>query len=38
MSPSLIERIRDMIRARQYDISAHAMEEMAEDLLETTAS
>ena len=33
LSPSLIERIRDKIRARQYDMSAHAMEEMAEDLL-----
>ena len=34
MSPSLIERIRDNIRARQYDMSVHAMEEMAEDLLD----
>lgn len=28
-----IDRIRDKIRLRQYDMSAHAMEEMAEDLL-----
>jgi Domain of unknown function (DUF4258) len=28
-----IERIREKIRVRQYDMSAHAMEEMAEDLL-----
>ena len=34
LSPSLIERIRDKIRAHQYDMSAHAMEEMAEDLLD----
>lgn len=28
-----IERIREKIRLRQYDMSAHTMEEMAEDLL-----
>jgi len=28
-----IERIREKIRLCQYDMSAHAMEEMAEDLL-----
>jgi hypothetical protein len=28
-----IDRIRDKIRLRQYDMSAHAMEEMAEDYL-----
>jgi hypothetical protein len=28
-----IDRIRDKIRLRYYDMSAHAMEEMAEDLL-----
>jgi hypothetical protein len=28
---SNIERIRERIRHRQYDMSAHAMEEMAED-------
>lgn len=28
-----INRIREKIRLRQYDMSAHAMEEMAEDLL-----
>jgi Domain of unknown function (DUF4258) len=26
-----IDRIRDKVRLRQYDMSAHAMEEMAED-------
>lgn len=31
---SRIERIRDKIRLRQYDMSAHAMEEMAEDGLD----
>ncbi len=31
---SRIERIRDKIRIRQYDMSAHAMEEMAEDGLD----
>ena len=34
MSPGRIERIRDRIRSRQYDLSAHAMEQMAEDLLD----
>lgn len=33
MSPSDINRIREKIRLRQYDMSAHAMEEMAEDFL-----
>ena len=28
-----IDRIREKIRLHQYDMSAHAMEEMAEDLL-----
>jgi Domain of unknown function (DUF4258) len=28
-----INRIREKIRLRQYDMSAHAMEEMAEDML-----
>jgi Domain of unknown function (DUF4258) len=28
-----IDRIREKIRLRQYDMSAHAMEEMAEDYL-----
>ncbi|MEG5233768.1 DUF4258 domain-containing protein [Microcoleus sp. AT9b-C3] len=28
-----INRIREKIRIRQYDMSAHEMEEMAEDLL-----
>jgi len=28
-----IDRIREKIRLRQYDMSAHAMEEMAEDIL-----
>lgn len=28
-----LDRIREKIRLRQYDMSAHAMEEMAEDLL-----
>jgi aspartate 1-decarboxylase len=31
---STIERIRERIRYRQYDMSAHAMEEMAEDELD----
>lgn len=34
MSPQQIDRIRDKIRLRQYDMSAHAMEEMAEDKLD----
>lgn len=33
MSRSDINRIREKIRLRQYDMSAHAMEEMAEDFL-----
>ncbi len=33
MPRSDIDRIREKIRLRQYDMSAHAMEEMAEDLL-----
>jgi len=28
-----IDRIREKVRLRQYDMSAHAMEEMAEDML-----
>ena len=31
---SNIARIREKISLRQYDMSAHAMEEMAEDLLD----
>ena len=34
MPRSDIERIRERFRLRQYDMSAHAMEEMAEDLLD----
>ncbi len=34
MRRSWIERIRDGIRLRQYDMTAHAMEEMAEDDLD----
>ncbi len=33
MPRSDIERIREKIRLREYDMSAHAMEEMAEDFL-----
>ncbi|MFN6568900.1 MAG: DUF4258 domain-containing protein [Dendronalium sp. ChiSLP03b] len=33
MPRSDIERIREQIRLRQYDMSAHAIEEMAEDML-----
>jgi len=33
MTSSRLERIRDCIRQRQYDMSAHAVEQMAEDLL-----
>lgn len=33
MPPSDIARIREKIRLRLYDMSSHAMEEMAEDLL-----
>ena len=34
MPRSTIERIREKIRLRQYDMSAHAVEEMAEELLD----
>ncbi len=34
MPRSRIERIRERVRLRQYDMSAHAMEEMAEDGLD----
>ena len=34
MARGNIERIRNSIRRRQYDMSAHAMEEMAEDNLD----
>jgi hypothetical protein len=34
MPRSNIERIREKIRLRQYDMSGHAMEEMAEDNLD----
>ncbi|MBI4483120.1 MAG: DUF4258 domain-containing protein [Acidobacteria bacterium] len=34
MPRSRIERIREKIRLRQYDMTAHAAEEMAEDNLE----
>ena len=34
MPRSRLERIRDCIRRRHYDMSAHAMEEMAEDFLD----
>lgn len=33
MPRSDIDRIRKKIRLREYDMSAHAMEEMAEDML-----
>ena len=33
MPPNDIYRIREKIRRRQYDMTAHAIEEMAEDLL-----
>ncbi len=33
MPRSDIDRIREKIRLRQYEMSAHAMEEMAEDML-----
>ncbi|BAY28855.1 hypothetical protein NIES2107_06870 [Nostoc carneum NIES-2107] len=33
MSRSDIDRIREKIRLQQYDMSAYAMEEMAEDML-----
>jgi len=34
MPRSRIARIREKIRLREYDMSAHAMEEMAEDALD----
>ena len=34
MPRSPIERVREKIRLRQYDMTAHAMEEMAEDDLD----
>ena len=34
MPQSRIERIREKIRLHEYDMSAHAMEEMAEDNLD----
>ena len=34
MPRRIIERIRDNIRQQQYDMTAHAMEEMAEDDLD----
>ena len=34
MPQSLIKRLREKIRRRQYDMTAHAMEEMAEDDLD----
>jgi riboflavin synthase len=34
MAGSKIERIREKIRQREYDMSNHAMEEMAEDRLD----
>lgn len=34
MPRSTIERIRDKIRQHQYDMTSHAMEEMAEDNLD----
>ncbi|GIK57996.1 MAG: hypothetical protein BroJett015_36590 [Chloroflexota bacterium] len=36
MAQSTIARIREKVRLRQYDMSAHAMEEMAEDGLDIT--
>ena len=36
MPRSRIERVREKIRLHRYDMSAHAMEEMAEDLLDIT--
>ena len=33
MSRKDIDRIREKIKLRQYDMSAHAMEEMTEDML-----
>lgn len=34
MPPRIIERIRDKIQLRAYDMTVHAMEEMAEDGLD----
>jgi hypothetical protein len=34
MPSRILERIRDKIQQRQYDMTAHAMEEMAEDDLD----
>jgi hypothetical protein len=34
MPRSRLERIRDCIRRRQYDMTQHALDEMAEDLLD----
>jgi len=34
MPRSRLERIRDCVRRRHYDMSAHAVEELAEDLLD----
>lgn len=34
MPRSAVERIREKIRQRQYDMTSHAMEEMAEDDLD----
>ena len=34
MPTSRLERIKEKIRLRQYDMSAHAMDEMAEDDLD----
>ena len=34
MPRSRLERIRECIRRRQYDMTQHAVEEMAEDLLD----
>ena len=36
MPRSRIERIRERIRRRQYDLTVHAVEEMAEDDLDIT--
>lgn len=36
MPRSRLERIREKIRLRQYDMTGHAMEEMAEDNLDIT--
>jgi hypothetical protein len=36
MPKGKIGKIRELVRARQYDLSAHAVEEMAEDELDIT--